>query len=136
MYATHNPQFSKLLPGPRLSVECFRYFQSYFCVRVSQEILCLQNLVAKFKLQNLPDNDKDHLTAEGYEQFLRESVLTPLQALKVGCIVVVLSGKAIWHEARTAHPHKGHQEALEVPNNSDVSSQLKVLLFDTTGLLH
>ena len=68
---------------------------------------------------------------EVYEQHLREGVLTPLQALKVGCIVVVLSGKAIWHEARTANPHKGHHETLEIPDNGDVAMQLKVLLLQS-----
>lgn len=80
----------------------------------------------KFKCHCLPDNHGEHVPIEVYEQHLRETILTPLQALKVGCVVVVLSGKDIWHEARTFHPDKGHHEALEVPSAGDVALQLKV----------
>eukprot|EP00892_Ulva_mutabilis_P001682 jgi/Ulvmu1/11514/UM078_0003.1 len=84
-------------------------------------------LVQKFKCQSIPEGEDGQISMDEYEQHLRENVLTPLQALKVGCIVVVLSGKAIWHEARTAHPHKGHHEALEIPSDGEVALQLKAL---------
>lgn len=80
-----------------------------------------------FKLHRLPEEDEEHMTLQEYEAYLRENVLSPLHALKVGCFVVVISGKAIWHEARTAHPNKGHEEALQMPNDSLAASQLKVL---------
>lgn len=88
----------------------------------------MQNLLLKFKAQSEPEKLDERILLGGYEQYLRENVLTPLQALKVGCMVVVMSAKEIWHEARTAHPNKGHEEVLQIPAHSDVDWQLKVLL--------
>lgn len=88
----------------------------------------MQNLLLKFKAQTEPEKLDERMLLGGYEQYLRENVLTPLQALKVGCMVVVMSAKEIWHEARMADSNKGPHEVLNIPKDSDVDWQLKVFL--------